>query len=739
MSNIPSESNKANQFSVRDGHQRGWSFTPLNGKRPTAKGWQAAPRETAEQAEAWAAAGNIGLRTGSASGVVVVDVDGADTVPAELPPSPTVRTARGFHVYFAAPNPAPGNRAGLVIGGCKVDIRGEGGQVVYPGSVHPTTGVVYEWVPGRTPHDLPLAEFPLGPDGGTAVVEPQTPKPSGGGGYGRAALEQEVGRVATAAEGQRNHQLNASAFALGQLVAGGVLDRAEVEGALSRAATAAGLEPAEIAATLASGLGDGMSQPRGVPEVRTVPEVPAEPEVVAPAKPEPFPTWALPASLQAYVEEAAAAMRCDGSYVSLPLLACTAGVIGSTWRLRVKNAWTEPAIIWAAVIGESGSVKSPAVEAAGKPLRALQSDLRRQFRFARQQYERDLAAWAAGESQGDKPTEPIEPRLYTGDATVEALGRLLSENPRGTVVVRDELSGWFGSFDKYTNTSGGDEGQWCEAFGGREWVIDRKKDGRLFIASASVSICGAIPVKVFRRVMGEHRFDSGLAARLLLSMPAKEPKTWTEDDVSEPTTRRVVEVYRRLGALVHAENEWGEPTANMAMLSAAAREVWVDYYNRHNREGAGMTDKRAAAWAKFEAYPLRLALLFHLVAWAEGTSDRPPAEVEAESLLRAIDVIEWCKAETLRIYTAMDRTAMDGLMDSLVDYIRSQGGRATVREICRGPREFRGRQGEVEVALHRLCNIGRLVRRELEADGGGAPSAIYFLAGNGQGAGATTP
>src|SRR4051812_5396282 len=91
------------ELEVFKGYARGWSFTPLggpDGKLPQLKAWQSAPRETAEQAASWAAADNVGLRTGRASGVVVVDCDTED-VPLELPPTVTVRTGRGrWHLYY---------------------------------------------------------------------------------------------------------------------------------------------------------------------------------------------------------------------------------------------------------------------------------------------------------------------------------------------------------------------------------------------------------------------------------------------------------------------------------------------------------------------------------------------------------------------------------------------------------------------------------------------------------------
>src|SRR5258708_5178376 len=71
--------------------------------------------------------------------------------------------------------------------------------------------------------------------------------------YGRKALQDECRNVALAREGGRNHQLNISAFALGQLVGGGVLSRSTVERELYDAALAAGPHPRRIANTLRSG------------------------------------------------------------------------------------------------------------------------------------------------------------------------------------------------------------------------------------------------------------------------------------------------------------------------------------------------------------------------------------------------------------------------------------------------------------------------------------------------------
>lgn len=87
--------------------------------------------------------------------------------------------------------------------------------------------------------------------------------------YVAAALRQECQAVAQAVTGDRNNQLNRSAFALGQLVGAGALAEAEAEGALLSAAEAVGLGEGESRLTIRSGLASGATEPRDLSGVGT--------------------------------------------------------------------------------------------------------------------------------------------------------------------------------------------------------------------------------------------------------------------------------------------------------------------------------------------------------------------------------------------------------------------------------------------------------------------------------------
>ncbi|MFA5860674.1 MAG: bifunctional DNA primase/polymerase [Candidatus Thermoplasmatota archaeon] len=125
----------------------GFATIPLvpRGKRPIRKGWLTRGDAQWEGAPPDA---NFGILTGARSGgLVVLDFDTRDGPERVLGMTPeqlaivtiVVETARGWHVYARAEGVASGTpRAGL-------DLRGEGGMVVAPPSVHPS-GHVYTFV-----------------------------------------------------------------------------------------------------------------------------------------------------------------------------------------------------------------------------------------------------------------------------------------------------------------------------------------------------------------------------------------------------------------------------------------------------------------------------------------------------------------------------------------------------------------------------------------------------------------
>lgn len=152
---------------------RKWSVLPLaaRGKRPLVV-WEPLQnsRPSAEQVSNWFNRwpdANIGIITGEISNLIVLDIDpkhGGDTsldrlerqfgqLPATVE---AVTGGAGRHLYFAHPGGLIRNRTGLAQG---IDLRGDGGYVVAPPSIHPS-GRPYVWAADRSPEDIALAALP---------------------------------------------------------------------------------------------------------------------------------------------------------------------------------------------------------------------------------------------------------------------------------------------------------------------------------------------------------------------------------------------------------------------------------------------------------------------------------------------------------------------------------------------------------------------------------------------------
>jgi hypothetical protein len=153
--------------------------------------------------------------------------------------------------------------------------------VVAPPSRH-VSGQAYQWVIGRD-LNTQLVEVPAPlrarlehrpPQLSPYPVEIAATGAAPGDRYARAALAEELARVATAPVGQRNRQLWESTRNLYNLVATGTLDHHEVDHALLAAAERCGLleeEPRQTRRTLASGRQVGLAHP-GRPRQPTSPE-----------------------------------------------------------------------------------------------------------------------------------------------------------------------------------------------------------------------------------------------------------------------------------------------------------------------------------------------------------------------------------------------------------------------------------------------------------------------------------
>lgn len=241
---------------------------------------------------------NIGIATGVISGFWVLDLDGPEAEAAiarleaehgPLPATVEQSTGRGRHLCFAWDPRFPvrnmSKRSQERIG-AKIDVRGDGGYIVAPPSVHPgkpdegiPPGRIYAWTPGHAPTDLPFAPAPEWllllvcppeePAAPRVPFKPRVPAAGRASPYGEAALAGAERTIVSARVGTRDTTLYRAGCSIGCLVAGGEIDPDYARAALINAGgvhVPSAMTHAQLERQVDRALAWGEARPRSAPD-----------------------------------------------------------------------------------------------------------------------------------------------------------------------------------------------------------------------------------------------------------------------------------------------------------------------------------------------------------------------------------------------------------------------------------------------------------------------------------------
>jgi hypothetical protein len=433
---------------------------------------------------------------------------------------------------------------------------------------------------------------------------------------------------------------------------------------------------------------------------------------------QPFPRWVIPGAAGGLVEHGAKAFQVDEAMLGPLVLGALFGAVGNSRVVRLTNSWTEPAVGWFVVVAPSGAGKSPALECVMRPLQAHDAAL-----HAAWVYECEVA-----EEEGVNK-KPLCERLVTADSTFEGLCSMLGNSARGMVLVADELAGWLGGFTRYSGggRAASEEARWLPMHGARSLQVDRKGSGPLRIDRASLSIVGGVQPGVLSKALGQTDFESGLVARLCLSLPAVRTRVW-DRKLELPAGLEdayAAQVNDLLSLQAVPRNGRLEPVA--LVWDAQAEREWAAHHRWVNELAARSDDRERAALSKLEGMAARFALVLHLARRAAGEGI-DPGTIDAESMRRGAVLVKWFWTEAQRVYEVLTEGAAGADQLTLVEWIKAQGGQTSVREMQRGPRQFRVDADRAERLLSDLVaeGFGRWVMDD-HGGGRGRPVARFVL------------
>ncbi len=395
----------------------------------------------------------------------------------------------------------------------------------------------------------------------------------------------------------------------------------------------------------------------------------------------PFPLHALPPTLRCYLEEAAHAKEAPVEFVALPMVAALGTAIGASRRFRIERTWPELPTLYTAVVAPPASGKSPAEDAAMLPVYRQGKILNHRYKLALEEYKREHREWETQAAEARKkkqrtpeePEKPAKQRIRVGDATVEALQVRMAENPRGLVLARDELAGFFNSLNQYKG-KGSDRQFWLSQHSGRVAPVDRKTDDETYdVEYPCVSVVGSIqPEKL--HVLDIEAGD-GMVERFLFVWPDARMQPDSERDVSVEAEQGYVEVWNRLYALEMGEDEYGNPAPRDVPLSHDAIPAWKAYKRalKDSADEPGTPTFMRGVLGKMKAHFPRFALVLALVRTVED--GEYVEEVRKEDLDKAWELARYFVAQSYRVYAEFKKENKDDLLAyALGQFLDKNGG-----------------------------------------------------------------
>ncbi|EIC20815.1 YfjI family protein [Thiorhodovibrio frisius] len=489
--------------------------------------------------------------------------------------------------------------------------------------------------------------------------------------------------------------------------------------------------------------------PPDLPEPTPLPSLPAVPEL---------PLDILPDALRPWVEDCADRARFPADFVAIAGMVSLGSVVGRRIGIRLKrdDDWTEYPNVWGLNIGPPSALKSPAAGQALKPLKRLQVTADESNAQASAAHEAEMEGYqlrkAAVKKDNAKklskdPGAKIEPftepppdappkmTYWTSNATAEALGVLLAENPNGLLVERDEISALLKDLEDDANATA--RGLYLSGWSGKEgYRFDRIIRGTTTLPKYALSVFGGIqPGPLSRYVRGAATGDraDGLLQRFqLATWPDPVGFEYVDRAPNANAREEAFNLFSRTDSLDF--NFIGHPDrfdddVKFVRLQPSAQELFIEWYTafmlerRANEANRAESESLAAHLGKYPGLLGKIALILHIA------DDYQTQAVSQRTLMKALAWLEYLAPHAERIYHAAESPETTAA-NLLLARLRKPGMPTQFRawEIVRNGWHGLTDRDAVKRACRLLYEYGWLIEIPQDTSGPGRkPDALYSV------------
>ena len=386
--------------------------------------------------------------------------------------------------------------------------------------------------------------------------------------------------------------------------------------------------------------------------------------------PEP-PLEALPPEIRQILKQASVSFK--HAPIEVPLvgfLSLLTICVGRSRALEVKSSWQEAGNIYIALVGDSGVGKSHCFNVMLKPV--WDEDFRRKQEFESElaSYQEIMDARSKDKSAAltEPPSKPVRTQYIIEDATIEAIGQTMSENPRGLLWVMDELAGLVGSLDRYSSgkSDGGVKSRIISAYDSLPWKTSRSDRDKNQSSSATfLSITSTTQPEILKGLFSRRDALSGFLPRFMFIMTKRRRPSFLTEEVF--TGQALLEKIAKHLLAWEMNQDNGRSAPQKVKLSQDAYSLYEAWHNQKAGQAWEREGIEQMLTPKLTTQVLHLALLLHcLKAALEGSDGLSP--LTGETMREAIALGDWIGFHQMRVWSLLGFD-QDEIVESLDEAI----------------------------------------------------------------------
>jgi hypothetical protein len=406
----------------------------------------------------------------------------------------------------------------------------------------------------------------------------------------------------------------------------------------------------------------------------------------------PFPIDAFPYTYSEIIRQATTTLKSEACHIGTAMLGAVSLAIGNTTRVQVSSHYSSiPATTWMVLIEPSGGGKGVAQKFGYGPLEKIKRQKMIEVSNARTQLAKDILDLRRdiyqcesadikkelSKSLAFKEKQEIEDHYITiDDITMEAVRKANLKNRRGIGIVRDEISGWWNSFGKYSKggAASSEESFYIETYDGADLIPFRSGSNSVICPMPFTTVFGGTQPDTLTDFGRNNRLVSGFVFRILFSFPEEKPMRHKQPDDfiagKSKAFEKQSDMYNTCilrimeGLTMRFADEGGfVPEPKIILFSEDAITAYTEWFNGkadfvNNING----DKRLkrtirSIVSRIDMNFYRLCLLIETMKWTVGESALET--ISRDTVQRVDKLMEYYRYTIVKVYTEVEKINMD--------------------------------------------------------------------------------